>query len=45
MMMSFSSLSGDAVVQSVERTTPVGEVAGSIPAAAARSLMVGSVSV
>ena len=34
---------GGAVAQSVERATP-GEVPGSIPAVAARSLLVGSVS-
>ena len=37
--------SGGAVAQSVERATPGGEVPGSIPAVAARSLLVGSVSV
>ena len=36
---------GGAVAQSVERATPVQEVPGSIPAVAARSLLVGSVSV
>ena len=36
---------GDAVAQSVERATPGQEVPGSIPAVAARSLLVGSVSV
>ena len=36
---------GGAVVQSVERATPGEEVPGSIPAVAARSLLVGSVSV
>ena len=34
-----------AVAQSVERATPGEEVPGSIPAVAARSLLVGSVSV
>ena len=34
---------GDAVAQSVGRATPGQEVAGSIPAVAARSLPVGSV--
>ena len=34
-----------AVAQSVERATPGQEVAGSIPAVAAHSLLVGSVSV
>ena len=34
-----------AVAQSVERTTPGEEVPGLIPAVAARSLLVGSVSV
>ena len=36
---------GGAVAQSVERATPGEEVPGSIPAVAARSLLVGSVSV
>ena len=36
---------GDAVAQSVERATPGEEVLDSIPAVAARSLLVGSVSV
>ena len=36
---------GGAVAQSVERATPAEEVQGSIPAVAARSLLVGSVSV
>ena len=36
---------GGAGSQSVERTTPGEEVPGSIPAVAARSLLVGSVSV
>ena len=36
---------GVAVAQSVERTTPGEEVVGSIPTVAARSLLVGSVSV
>ena len=36
---------GGAVAQSVERATPGQEVPGSIPAVAARSLLVGSVSV
>ena len=40
-----SPKSGGAVTQSVERATPGEEVAGSIPAVAARSLLVGSVSV
>ena len=38
-------LAGGAVAQSVERATPGEEVPGSIPAVAARSLLVGSVSV
>ena len=38
-------ISGGAVAQSVERATPGQEVPGSIPAVAARSLLVGSVSV
>ena len=36
---------GGAVAQSVERASPGEEVLGSIPALAARSLLVGSVSV
>ena len=36
---------GGLVAQSVERTTPGEEVLGSIPAVAASSLLVGSVSV
>ena len=36
---------GGGVAQSVERTTPGQEVPGSIPAVAARSLLVGSVSI
>ena len=36
---------GSAVAQSVERATPGEEVSGSISAVAARSLLVGSVSV
>ena len=36
---------GGTVAQSAERATPVEEVPGSIPAVAARSLLVGSVSV
>ena len=36
---------GGAVAQSVEHATSVEEVPGSIPAVAARSLLVGSVSV
>ena len=36
---------GGAVAQSVERATPDEEVSGSIPAVAAHSLLVGSVSV
>ena len=36
---------GGAVAQSVERATPGEEVLGSIPTVAARSLLVGSVSV
>ena len=35
---------GGALAQSVERATPGEEVPGSIPAVAARSLLVGSVS-
>ena len=38
-------LKGGAVAQAVERATPGEEVPGSIPAVAARSLLVGSVSV
>ena len=38
-------LAGGAVAQSVERATPSEEVPGSIPTVAARSLLVGSVSV
>ena len=38
-------LKGGAVAQSVERATPGQEVPGSIPAVAAHSLLVGSVSV
>ena len=38
-------LLGSAVAQSIERATPGKEVPGSIPAVAARSLLVGSVSV
>ena len=38
-------LSGDVVVQLVERATPGKEVPGSIPAVAACSLLVGPVSV
>ena len=40
-----SLIRGGAVAQSVERTTPGEEVPGSIPAVAAGSLLVGSVSV
>ena len=36
---------GSAVAQSIERATPGEEVPGSIPIVAARSLLVGSVSV
>ena len=36
---------GDAVAKSVELATPGEEVLGSIPAVAARSLLIGSVSV
>ena len=36
---------GDAIAQSVECATPGDEVVGSIPTVAARSLLVGSVSV
>ena len=36
---------GGAVAQSVERATPGEELPGSIPAVAARSLLVGSMSV
>ena len=39
------SVKGGAVAQSVERAIPGQEVPGSIPAVAARSLLVGSVSV
>ena len=38
-------VSGSAVAQSVERAAPSEEVPGLIPAVAARSLLVGSVSV
>ena len=41
----FLLLSGGAAAQSVERATPGEEVLGSIPAVAARSQLVGSVSV
>ena len=41
----FLASTGGAVAQSVERATPGEEVPGSIPAVAARSLLVGSVSV
>ena len=40
-----TAIAGGAVAQSVERATPGEEVPGSIPAVAARSLLVGSVSV
>ena len=40
-----STHEGGAVAQSVERATPGEEAPGSIPAVAARSLLVGSVSV
>ena len=40
-----SPSNGGAVAQSVERATPGEEVPGSIPAVAARSLQIGSVSV
>ena len=40
-----TSCEGGVVAQSVERATPGQEVPGSIPAVAARSLLVGSVSV
>ena len=40
-----TSIAGGAVAQSVESATPGEEVPGSIPAAATRSLLVGSVSV
>ena len=43
--MTTQSLQEGAVAQSVERTTPGQEVSGSIPAVAARSLLVWSVSV
>ena len=39
------SLIGGAVAQSIERATPGEEVLGSIPAVAARSVLVGSLSV
>ena len=42
---SFQPFSGGVVAQSVERSTPGEEVLGLIPAVAARSLLVGSVSV
>ena len=38
------SLIGGAVAQSIERATPGEEVLGSIPAVAARSVLVGSLS-
>ena len=41
----FIECQGGAVAQSVERATPGEEVPGSIPAVAARFLLVGSVSV
>ena len=41
----FPATQGGAVAQSVERATPGKKVPGSIPAVAARSLLVGSVSV
>ena len=41
----FFCVFGGAVAQSVERVTPGEEVLGSIPAVAARFLLVGSVSV
>ena len=41
----FVTVAGGAVAHSVERATPGEEVLGSIPAVAARSLLVGSVSV
>ena len=44
-MSKASRLRRGAVAQSVKRTTPGDEVPGSIPAVAARSLLVGSVSV
>ena len=40
-----SVMGGGAVAQSIERATPGKEVLGFIPAVAARSLLVGSVSV
>ena len=41
----FLTRQGGAVAQSVERATPDEEIPGSIPAVAARSPLVGSVSV
>ena len=43
--LALHDLLGGAVAQSVERATPGEKVPGSIPAGAARSLLVGSVSV
>ena len=43
--MLFTGIKGGSVAQSVERATPGEEVPGSIPAEAARSPLVGSVSV
>ena len=43
--LSHQNIAGGAVAQSVERATPGEEVPGSIPAVAARSLLVGLVSV
>ena len=45
LMTLFQLYTGGAVAQSVESATPGEEVLGSIPAAAARSLLVGSVTV
>ena len=44
-LLSLLETLGGAVAQSVERATPGEEVPGSIPAVAACSLLVGSVSV
>ena len=43
--MYISAMMGGQVAQSVEHVTPGEEALGSIPAVAARSLLVGSVSV
>ena len=45
LFISESPMGGGAVAQSIERATPGKEVPSSIPVVAARSLLVGSVSV